>query len=76
MRKSSSITRLIEFSFPGIAEAEIIILSPAVISTCLCSPKAILCRADIVSPWLPVVIITVFSFGRPLIWFMSTKTPF
>ena len=46
------------FSFPGIGLAEIITKSFGVIVTFLCSPAAILVRADIVSPWLPVVIIT------------------
>ena len=54
----SSITLETSFSFPGIAFAEIITKSFGVIVTFLCSPAAILVKADIVSPWLPVVIIT------------------
>ena len=39
-----------DFSFPGIAVAEIITKSFGVISTFLCSPDAILVNADIGSP--------------------------
>ena len=57
----SSITFDTNFSFPGIAVADIITLSFGVICTFLCSPAAILVKADIGSPWLPVVIITNWS---------------
>ena len=46
------------FSFPGIGCAEIITRSPFFISTFLCSELAILAKADIGSPWDPVVIMT------------------
>ena len=57
----SSITFETDFSFPGIGFAEIITKSFGVILTFLWSPAAILVNADIVSPWLPVVIITSCS---------------
>ena len=49
------------FSLPGIGFAEIITKSFGVILTFLCVPDAILVNADIVSPWLPVVIIKSLS---------------
>ena len=57
----SSITLETDFSFPGIGFAEIITKSFGVIVTFLWFPEAILVNADIVSPWLPVVIITNWS---------------
>ena len=57
----SSITFATYFSFPGIGFADMITKSFGVIVTFLWSPVAILVNADIVSPWLPVVIITSWS---------------
>ena len=41
---------LMDFSLPGMAEAEMMIRSPAVMSTCLWVLNAIRYRADIFSP--------------------------
>ena len=32
-------------------------------------------RADMASPWLPVVMMHTLSLGRDLMWLMSTMTP-
>ena len=47
-----------DFSLPGMAEAEMMIRSPGWISTCRWLEKAMRYRADIASPWLPVVMMT------------------
>ena len=57
------------------AEAEMITRSPAWMSTCLWVEKAIRNRADMASPWLPVVMMQIFSRGRDLMWLMSTRIP-
>ena len=46
-----------EMTEAGMAEAEMITRSPAWISTCLWVEKAMRKRADMASPWLPVVMI-------------------
>ena len=50
-------------SFPGIGFELKMIVSPGMIVTFLCTSAAIRDRAAIDSPWLPVVIRTVFSGG-------------
>ena len=64
-----------EFSLPGMAEAERMTRSPAWMSTCLWVEKAIRVRADMVSPWLPVVMMHTLFLGRLLMWLTSTSTP-
>ena len=49
--------------------------SPAWMSTCLWVEKAIRVRADMVSPWLPVVMMQILFLGSPLIWLRSTSVP-
>ena len=65
-------TRLMVFSLPGMALAEMMTLSPGPTSTCRCWEKAMRYRALISSPWLPVVTMTCLSRGRDLILLMST----
>ena len=55
--------------------AEITTVSPGIIWTSLCSPFAIRTRAEVGSPWLPVVISTTFSGGRPRTWRRFTTMP-
>ena len=64
-----------EFSLPGTAEAEMMTRSPGWISTCRWVEKAMRKRADMASPWLPVVMMQTLSLGRDLMWFRSTSTP-
>ena len=54
------------FSLPGMVEAETITLSPGWMSTWRWVEKAIRDRADMVSPWLPVVMIHTLFLGRDL----------
>ena len=54
-------------SLPGMGVAEITTVSPGMILTSLWSRLAMRTRADVGSPWLPVVIIITFSGGSPLI---------
>ena len=63
------------FSLPGMAEAERITRSPAWISTWRWVLKAMRVRADMVSPWLPVVMMQILCLGRLLMWARSTSTP-
>ena len=49
--------------------------SPAWISTCLWVEKAMRKRADMASPWLPVVMMQILSLGRDLMWLISTRMP-
>ena len=65
-RYSSLMILLTELSLPGTAEAEMITRSPAWISTCLWVEKAMRKRADMASPWLPVVMIHTFVLGQGL----------
>ena len=55
--------------------AEIMIKSRGVTRTLRCSPLAMRERADIGSPWLPVVIITVCSSGYCEISSISMSRP-
>ena len=73
--KSSLITFATDFSFPGIGVADIITKSFLVISTFLWSENAILVSALIGSPWLPVVIITIFSGGYLFMLSRFISTP-
>ena len=63
------------FSLPGMAEAEMMIRSPAWMSTWRWVEKAMRVRADMVSPWLPVVTMQILSLGRLLMWLTSTRVP-
>ena len=63
------------FSLPGMVEAEMMTLSPGWMSTCRWVEKAMRLRADMVSPWLPVVMMQTLFLGRDLIWFKSISTP-
>ena len=56
-----------EFSLPGMAEAEMMTRSPGWMSTCRWVEKAMRVRADMVSPWLPVVMMHTLFLGRLLI---------
>ena len=49
------------FSLPGIGVAEIITVSPGMMPTFLWSFIAMRVKALIGSPWLPVVMITIWS---------------
>ena len=62
-RYSSLMILLTELSLPGTAEAEMITRSPAWISTCLWVEKAMRKRADMASPWLPVVMMHTLSLA-------------
>ena len=59
----SLITLDTAFSFPGIGDAEIITISPFSIWTYLWVDDAILVKAAIDSPWLPVVTMVILSLG-------------
>ena len=50
-------------------------MSPFFSLTALWSPEAILARADIGSPWLPVVMMTSLLSGMFLVIFRSTSVP-
>ena len=63
------------FSLPGMAEAEMITRSPGIRSTWRWVLKAMRVRADMVSPWLPVVMMHTLFLGRDLMWFKSISTP-
>ena len=52
-----------DFSFPGMGLELKITVSPGMIVTFLWMSAAILDRAAMDSPWLPVVMSTVFSGG-------------
>ena len=67
--------REMDFSLPGMAEAEMITWSPGWISTCRWLEKAMRYRADISSPCEPVETMTSLSLGTDLIWLMSTSVP-
>ena len=73
LRNSSLMTRPTVTSLPGMAEAEMMTLSPAPSSTCLWVEKAMRYRALISSPWEPVVTMTCLFLGRPLILLMSMR---
>ena len=62
-------------SLPGMVEAEMMMRSPGRISTCRWVEKAMRDRADMVSPWLPVVMMQILFLGRDLMWFRSMTTP-
>ena len=60
---SSLITLDTDFSLPGIGLELNITVSPGMMVTFLCTSAAMRDNAAMDSPWLPVVIRTVFSGG-------------
>ena len=65
-----------DFSFPGIGLEEKMMVSPFFTWIILCSEFAIRVRADIGSPWLPVVMMTTLSSSMVRTLPISIMAPF